>query len=392
MYKILSILFIFFTLTSEAQQALVKTDYPPQDTARISWLLSTVLPQHERTQIPHPPYHYTIEDCTFSNAETGVQYGATLTKPLGVNNFPTVVLLSGTGSQDRDYTVAFHKFFWILADYLSNHGIGVLRIDDRSSGSTTGIFNTSTTADFAKDVLAAVNWLNTRKDIDPQRIGLIGHSEGGIVAPMAYAMAPSKISFMALIGAPIVGLHRINAFQSEKAYAKTYQSDSVLTARMRLHQRIMRKIPDQAHNLEGINQATKEALDTLYQQESASTVKAIIPDKNALDRLYRSYQYYLSPWWQYILGYDPTQDIRKIDCPVLAVYGDKDQQVPPVEDDELLKKNLPHHPSSEIILMPNMNHFMQPDTSGNPDQYARISTTIKPELLEKLQHWINSLY
>lgn len=323
--------------------------------------------------------------------QTGLTYGATLTKPIGVKSFPTVVLISGTGSQDRDYTAAGHKFFWVLADYLSNHGVAVLRVDDRSSGQTTGIFTQSTTQDLAKDALSAVDWLNTRTDIDHNRIGFIGHSEGGIIAPMAAGMAPKKINFMVLIGAPAVGLHRINYFQTEKAYAQTYKPDSVLAAMMRLHQNIMRKIPDEAHNLTGINEVIKSALDTFYKKENPEMVKRIIPDKNAYDRMFRSYHSFLSPWWQFVLAYNPVKDIAKLKCPVLAIYGNKDQQVPPEEDYALMKKNL-HHKRQLVLMMNDMNHFMQPDASGDPKGYEAIETTIEPELLEKITTWITQAF
>ncbi|SEA88405.1 hypothetical protein SAMN05443550_106150 [Pedobacter hartonius] len=374
------------TLRAASQQLITMDGYPPQDTARVRWMLTKTRTKHQRPQMPHPPYHYTIEDCTFTGKKTGLTYGATLTRPIGIKRFPTVVLISGTGSQDRDYTVSGHKFFWVLADYLSNHGIAVLRVDDRSTGKTTGIFNRSTTVDFAKDVLCAVEWLNTRKDIDPGRIGLIGHSEGGIVAPMVAAMAPEKISFLVMIGAPVIGLHQINYYQTRQAYTAIYKPDTVLFAMMRLHQEIMSKIPAQAHDLSEMNVVVKNALDTFYKRESPGIVKRIIPDKNTYDRMFRSYQSFLSPWWQFVLSYDPAQDIQKVNCPVLVVYGNKDRQVPPAEDYALIKKL--QHRRSESILIPDMNHFMQPDTSGNPKNYEAIETTIKPVLLEKISTWV----
>jgi pimeloyl-ACP methyl ester carboxylesterase len=378
----LTIIILFLCLTTKAQ-------YPPADSSRASWVKQL---KQKRTQIPTPPYHYVIENVCFNN--NGLTYGATLTKPTGLKSFPTVVLINGTSPQDRDYTCSNHKYFWVLADYLSNHGIAVLRMDDRGMGESTGNYYMATTRDFATDILAGVQWLHTRKDIDTARIGLIGHSEGGIIAPMTYTMSPGSTKFLVLICGPIVGLRYINRFQSRQQFEKTYKSDTLVAAKMRLHGYIVDNIPAHAHDTGEMHQLLRHAADTFYATESPviSEKLRIKNNENTVVDLNRSYKAFLKPWWQYILDYNPLTDIHQLQCPVLGIFGEKDQQVPPVEDYNLLKANLPPNRFSEVIMMKNMSHFMQPDTAdGSWDNYEKIETTIMPELLDKIANWINIL-
>lgn len=363
------------------------------DSLRTNFMLKAAQ-KYPRIQIPKAPYNYTIEDIQYDDAATGLHYGATLTKPIGKKSFPTVVLISGTGPQDRDYTGGGHKPFWVLADYLSNHGIGVLRIDDRGTGQTTGMYMLSTSKDFADDIYAGVKWLYTRKDIDTARIGLIGHSEGGIIAPMVYKTAPSKIKFMVLASGPTVGLRVVNKQQSrDYFYGFFNQNDTLTNAYMRLHSYIVDRIPSEANDFESLKKLVNTAADVTYRSEphSVSARLRVQGGENGGQMLYSSFGVFLKPWWMFILPYQPVKDLQGIKIPVLGIFGDKDKQVPPVESMKLLKDNLPLNKFTKVMMFDNVNHFLMPDTSGDPKKYEQISITIKPEILVEMVNWINKL-
>lgn len=366
--------------------------YPPQDVKRAAYM-DSVRKVHPRVQVPTPPYHYTVEDVRFTDPGTGLTYGGTFTKPSGLKSFPSVVLISGTSPSDRDYTCYDHKYFWVLADYLSNQGIGVLRLDDRSTGETNGVYVMSTTMDFAKDILAGVTWLHTRTDIDTSRIGLVGHSEGGIIAPMTHMLAPAATKFLVLISGPITGLRYINSFQSRQQFALHYKGDT-LEARMRLHQYVVDNIPARAHDYPELQKLLAWAVDTFYRTEDTAIAARlrISNDARGVEEVNRSYKTFMKPWWLFILTYDPVTDIRLLDCPVLGLFGDKDQQVPPQQNYQRLKDNLPANPYSAVQMIPYMNHFMQPDsTTGSWENYEKIPVTVMPEVLNKVAAWINRL-
>lgn len=364
----------------------------PEDSLRRDYMAKAVL-KHPRVQIPEAPYGYTVENVQFDDALTGLHYGATLTKPIGKVSFPTVVLISGTAPQDRDYTGGGHKPFWVLADYLSNQGIGVLRMDDRSTGQTNGMYMLSSTLDFAQDADAGLKWLYTRKDIDTARIGLFGHSEGGIIAPIVYKMSPSAVKFMVLVSGPTVGLRVVNRLQTHTYFANQFKNDTLTNAYMRLHSYVVDRIPVEAADYESLKVLLKKAADTFLRNEdtSVSARLRVSRGEDGVTNMMRSFGTFIKPWWLYILPYEPVKDLTGIKCPVLGIFGDKDQQVPPVESLALLKKNLPSNKRSKVMMVKNMNHFMQPDTVGDPKGYENIPVTIMPEVLKQISQWITGL-
>ncbi|TCD00728.1 alpha/beta hydrolase [Pedobacter frigidisoli] len=392
-YCLLFIILLGNILQSSAQGDANLKAYPTADTTRAKWMLQHIPPGSDRLQIPKPPYTYVVEDVLFAGKETGLTYGATLTRPKGKKHFPTVVLISGTGGQDRDYTCDAHKYFWVLADQLSRKGIAVLRIDDRGIGATTGDYKTSTSLDFAKDINAGVNYLRTRTDIDKEKIGLIGHSEGGIIAPMVYKLNPDHINFMILISAPVIGLREVNRFQSLKQFEKSFRIDSLISERMKLHRYITDNIPQKAHTQEELKSVINSALDSLAKTSSASMRTKLRFDTNARSRdvLFRSYRDFLSPWYQYILRYNPVEDMKAVKCPILGIFGSSDKQVPPAEDFRLLKDNIAVNKVSDVVMFQDMNHFMQTDPTGEPKNYAQISESIRADVLEKITSWILTL-
>jgi len=173
----------------------------------------------KRPQMPKPPFPYKEEKVVYQNLDHSIQFGATLTLPPSEQDVPTVILITGSGQQDRDETIFGHKLFWVLADHLSRHGIAVLRVDDRGIGETTGDAKNATSADFAQDVLAGIAYLKSHKGIDVKRIGLIGHSEGGIIAPLVAHQSQDVAFIVSLAGVGVSGLELINA-QSRSAFVK----------------------------------------------------------------------------------------------------------------------------------------------------------------------------
>lgn len=360
------------------------------DSAHLQWL-ANIPKQFERTQVP-AALNYKVEDVIFNSRETGLTYGGTLTIPRHVKPFKTVILLSGTGAQDRDYTAYSHKFYWILANYLSEHGIATLRLDDRGKGLTTGNFDSATTHDLALDVKAAVEYLHTRADIDRKRIGLLGHSEGGIIAPMVYNMPGTGISFLVLLAPPVVGLRAVNAYQEALYLHKEYPVDSVANARLELHDMIVSQLPQSAKSGEDLLHLIQSCTDQFCRIKSPEILNAlrIQPDPNVVRSLWRTYRGFMSPWWQFILSYQPETDLLKVKCPVYAIFGTNDLQVPPNEDAALLSRLLPDPAQVKVELAPGINHFMQPAKTGEEEAYFYSNVTFDPGLMQKIANWIHA--
>lgn len=345
-----------------------------------------------RPQTPKSPYNYDSEDVEYDNADKTVHYGATLTKPRGVKNFPTVIIITGSGQQDRDGTILGHKLYWVLADYLTNHGIAVLRVDDRGKGkSTLGNDPKQLTSQvFSTDVETSFNYLLSRNDLDKKKIGLIGHSEGGIIAPMVAARR-KDISFVVLWGAAAVGGLEINTFQNEYALKKAKIDSAAVEAFAQLHKKILSRFAT----------TTKEDLDNkvtaIFAEWKASQSKEILTNLyvaesgivgQEIHKMYHSL--YDLAWMRYFISYDPTTDLRKLTCPVLAINGMKDTQVDATTNlavikDALTKAGNKHF---QIKALPSLNHLLQTADTGDLSEYEKIDETIAPSAMDIMVKWI----
>jgi pimeloyl-ACP methyl ester carboxylesterase len=315
-----------------------------------------------RPQEPTPPYPYREEQVTFVNAKAGITFAGTLTLPASSAASPAVVLITGSGAQDRDETVAGHKPFLVLADTLTRRGIAVLRVDDRGVGGSGGTMATATSEDFVDDALAAVAYLTARKDIDTRHIGLVGHSEGGLIAPIA-ATRSKDIAFIVLMAGPGITGDQILFLQGAAIMRANGASEAAISRNREVQEKLFDII-----RTEKDDAAAREK------------IKAVAPGQERV----------ATPWFRYFLSYDPVPVLQKVTCPVLAINGEKDLQVPYRENLDAIGKALRAggNPDATTLSMPNLNHLFQTSQTGSPSEYAKIPETIAPVALDAISDWI----
>jgi fermentation-respiration switch protein FrsA (DUF1100 family) len=326
----------------------------------------------KRPQVPVRPYPYREEEVTYDNKEQNVTLAATLTIPPGKGPFPGVLLITGSGPQDRDETLLGHKPFLILSDYLTRHGIVVLRADDRGTAKSNGAFATATSADFATDAEAGVAYLKTRAEVDPHRIGLVGHSEGGMIAPMVAARNKDVAFVVMMAGTAVPG-------------------DQVLVAQMEAIDVASGRKPDEAAKTAAIQRDVIRLVETekdeaVLEKEIREKMAGALPEA----QIGMEIRQFSSPWFRYFLTYDPATALRKLTCPVLAINGSLDKQVLPAQNLPVIRKSLEEAGNKhfEIDELPGLNHLFQTAKTGAPAEYAQIEETMSPVALEKISSWI----
>ena len=330
-----------------------------------------------RPQTPVKPYPYREEEVSFSNAAANVTLAGTLTIPKGTGPFPAAVLIAGSGPYDRDEALASHKPFLVLADYLTRKGIAVLRYDKRGIGKSTGSVDSATTLDLASDAQAAVAYLKARKDVDAAKIGLIGHSEGAMIAPYL-ATHSADIAWLVLLAPPATKGEDTLLNQSEMIGRAGGLSEPQLVASLTFDREayeLVRKEKEPAVLTQKLNALVKETgLD-------AATPPA------ALETQLRMLS---SPWFRFLLDYDPLPVLQALKTPVLALYGEKDLQVPPKANLPLVKKAFTDSGNTDAAgtQLPDLNHQFQHCFSGSPAEYAAIEETLSPQALQLISDWI----
>jgi pimeloyl-ACP methyl ester carboxylesterase len=325
----------------------------------------------KRPQNPVKPYPYRAEDLTYPNTGAGIQLAATLTIPTGKGPFPAVVLITGSGQQDRDESLLGHKPFLVLSDYLTRKGIAVLRSDDRGAGGSGGNFAAATTADFATDVEAAVAYLKTRPEVDPRCIGLAGHSAGGVIAPMVAARNRDIAFIVMMAGTGVPGDRIIVAQVVAGAEAEGMSHDAAAAAGVR--QKRILDLVEQEKDESVLKEKLRAELKDVPEAQFATAFKQLT-----------------SPWYRYFLTYDPSPALRKVTCPVLVLNGAKDTQVPPKLNLPAIRKALEDggNRDFEVDELPGLNHLFQHAKTGAFSEYAQIEETFAPEALEKIASWI----
>ena len=325
-----------------------------------------------RPQIPVKPYPYREELVAYQGGTEGVRLGATLTLPSGGGPFPAVVLIAGSGPQARDENAFGHPIFLVLADYLTRHGIAVLRYDKRGLGQSTGDLATATSADFAADANAGVAYLKTRPEIDSRQIGLIGHSEGGVVAPMVANMNPI-VAFIVLMAGPAVPGDQVVMAQTRAVARAADVSETAIARNAVLQRRFLDAIlaaKDQA----SAELAVRAVLKDAGMPEAAVDAQAKVAS---------------SEWYRFFVRYDPAPALRRLRLPVLAIIGSKDLQVPAEQNLPALREALSSDPGAEVIEVPNLNHLFQTAKTGAPSEYGDIEETLSPTALGLIVHWIS---
>ena len=338
-----------------------------------------------RPQEPQKPYPYRAEEVRYENKAGGVTLAGTLTIPTGQGSFPAALLISGSGPQDRDESLFGHKPFLVLADYLTRMGIAVLRVDDRGVGGSTGQTRTSTSEDLAGDVEAGVAFLKTRPEVDRAKIGLIGHSEGGIIAPMVAAQS-AEIAYVVLMAGPGLPGEEILILQGALVAKAEGKSDEQIAENRELQERIFEIIRSEK------DPQAAEARMRLTIKDGLTRLSAV--DKGAasvtVEFVEAQVQAVQSPWFRFFLTYDPRPALRKVKCPVLALNGEKDLQVPARENLAAIEGALKvgHNPRMTVKELPKLNHLFQTSETGRISEYARNEETIAPIALELIGSWI----
>jgi fermentation-respiration switch protein FrsA (DUF1100 family) len=340
-----------------------------------------------RPQHPKPPFPYRAEEVTYANADEGITLAGTLTLPPGAGPFPAVVLITGSGPQDRDETLMGHKPFLVIADALTRRGIAVLRSDDRGVGKSGGSMAEATSRDFAGDVRSAVSFLKSRPEVDARRIGLIGHSEGGLIAPLVAAGSADVAHVVLLAGTGVPGSEIVLKQNELIARAGGDDEEAIRKRVDRLREAIavIAAEPDDAAAAAKIRPAILEVVagEAGGVQEGASPAAELAGVEAMVKQL-------TSPWFRTFLTLDPRPALAQVTCPVLALNGEKDLQVPPSQNLPEIERALKSggNPNVTVKELPGLNHLFQPAKTGAPSEYGAIETTFSPEALELIAKWV----
>jgi pimeloyl-ACP methyl ester carboxylesterase len=342
-------------------------------------------PKLGRNQEPNRPYPYRDEEVVVQNPAAGVTLAGTLTIPQGNGPFPAVVLITGSGPQDRDEAIMGHRPFLVLADHLTRNGIAVLRYDDRGIGKSTGNFSKATNSDFVEDTLAIVSWLKTRKEVDPRRIGLVGHSEGGVIAPRA-AVKSTDVAFIVLLAGVGVPTSDLLSRQGRDLMRVMGADESTIERNSSVQQEIFRLLnagKDAAETEKNIRELFRQQIEELTPEQRA----ALGYSDSAVDS---QIQMVMSPWFRDLLRYDPRPTLRQVKCPVLAINGEKDLQVSAKENLAAIREALAAGGNAKVRIVetPGLNHLFQTCSTGAIAEYAQIEETIAPSVLQLISSWI----
>jgi pimeloyl-ACP methyl ester carboxylesterase len=342
-------------------------------------------PTITRPQDPKKPYPYLAEEVSYENPKAKVKFAGTLTLPKGKGPFPAALLITGSGPQDRDEELLGHRPFLVLADHLTRRGIAVLRVDDRGVGGSTGNTMQSTTADFAEDALAGVEFLKGRKEIDPVRIGLIGHSEGGVVGPLA-ASRSKDVAFVVMLAGTGVPGDEIVYLQGQLIGKALGQGQKALARSKRLREILFGLAREEADTT-----AAAKRFDKLWESEVAKLPEDERKAAKAEGGAFRAQlKGVVNPWFRYFLKYDPRPALQKVSCPVLALFGEKDLQVSPRQNLPEVAKALADGACRDytVTQVPGVNHLFQTCKTGSPAEYGTIQETMAPAVLETISDWI----
>lgn len=339
----------------------------------------------KRPQEPIKPYPYYSEDVTFENTKANITLSGTLTLPKNGGNFPAVILISGSGPQNRDEELLGHKPFLVISDYLTKNGIGVLRYDDRGVGQSTGDFETATSADFATDVESAITYLKTRKEVNTNKIGLVGHSEGGLIAPMV-ASKSKDVSFIVLLAGPGISGYDIILLQTELIN----KANGIDESKLQKELAFLRSSLDMVVNGSDLDKIKKELIDSI--QKQIIEQPELVPEGMKAEDVKQFVETFTTPWFHYFLKFNPSAVLVNVKCPVLAINGEKDLQVPPKENLSAIENALIKGGNNNITIkeFPNLNHLFQEAQTGSPTEYATIEQTFSPDALKEITNWIKT--
>lgn len=340
-----------------------------------------------RPQDPLEPFPYTSEEVRFVNSKGGHRLAGTLTLPEGEGPHPAVVLITGSGPQDRNEEIMNHRPFWVIADYLSRRGFAVLRYDDRGFAESEGDFASATTLDLATDVEAAYQFLRSRSDIRHKEIGLIGHSEGGIIAPIVAASNPD-LAFIVLLAAPGLPGEVIVLAQQQLIL----EASGISKEGVQLNQELMQGLMKYAKG-KGDAEKRRKKMTAFAEKKIKKTDPGILEEVQLdMDGMKRIISTVNSEWYRQFIQLDPRPYLEQVQCPVLALNGKLDLQVPWKDNLEAIETALKkgNNPSFEIHALPGLNHLFQNSLSGtgSPQEYGMLDETFNEEGLKLMSDWL----
>lgn len=343
-----------------------------------------------RPQTPEPPFPYRSEDLQYSNTDQSIRFGATLTIPTGTGPFPAVVMITGSGAQDRDETIFGHKPFAVIADRLTREGYMVLRADDRGVGKSSGNFSAATSADFAADINTHLDYLRSRPETDKTKLGLIGHSEGGMIAPMVAAQR-KDLAFIILLAGPGVPITDLMALQNEEVARSGGVSEAACKEIAPLFKQIAAAITKAGDSTSATNSVSL-LLDNWTKEKPAAIAAELnldtAPKRDAYTR--EMVKEFRSPWFDYFIRFDPAPWLKKVTCKVLALNGDKDIQVVAAQNlpgiSAALKKS--KSPAYEVQALPGLNHLFQSCKKCSAEEYGELEETMAPAALNAISSWL----
>ena len=334
-----------------------------------------------RPQEPQPPYPYKTEEMKFRNDKAGINLAGTLTIPSTGTKHPAIILVSGSGAQNRDGELMRHKPFLVIADYLTRAGFAVLRYDDRGVEKSEGVHKDATSADFATDADAAISYLKTREEINSAKIGIVGHSEGGMIAFML-AAKNKDIAFVVSMAGPGFKIQELMLKQAEMVVKSNGMTESdwvkqepIIRNRYAL---LVRDMP------------VGEIKNKLREDVLKTVPADMHNNENVKNRINAELEVMTSPWYIFFMKYDPANDLKNIECPVFAINGEKDIQVPADLSLSTIEKVIKSNGNQKVKTKsyPGLNHLFQHCKICKVDEYGEIEETISPEVLKDVKDWL----
>lgn len=347
-----------------------------------------------RPQTPKPPFSYKVEELVYTGKKTGLDYGVTITYPSKEGKYPMVILITGSGQQDRDESIFEHKPFAVIADYLTKNGMAVMRVDDRGKGKSTGVFAESNSYDFSEDVEEHIAYAKALSFVDSKKIGLLGHSEGGMIAPMV-AARNKDVAFTILMAGPGIDIIHLMELQNKNVLLSAGISKEAVNAYLPLYVNIMKLTAEKEEKSVMITK-TKELVTNWYAtvDKQVAITTAGLKDTSDISKFASTIVGQLSTkWWKYFISYNPAENLSKVKCPLLALNGSKDIQVIAdvdlngIEDAMKMAKNKRY----TIKKMDGLNHLFQKCNACTVKEYGDIETTIEPIVLSTILQWLQEV-
>lgn len=338
-----------------------------------------------RPQHPVAPFPYIVQEVVFDTPNPEVSPLGTLTYPTHGGPFPAVVLVAGTGAHDRDSNISLHKSMLVLADHLTRQGFAVLRYDKRGVGLTGGgAHPISTTDDYAADALAALRFLKIQPQVNGAQVGLAGHSEGGIIAAMVAAQAQAEVAYIALLATPGLPGVQLKSLQDAAARRADGMPEELVLANQEQERELFDIAASQLQRDQAIAAMVK-ATNALPKQ--TKTMLDIPPEGIPGE----AFEGLLTPWFRRFLQLDPATYLQQVRCPVLALIGEKDLQVPATKNMAALVTALAGNHQAKLLLLPELNHLLQQAKTGRVHEYLLIEKTLEPTALHQISGWMQQI-